>query len=146
MAPHEAYIAFLGQLSETLDQLTAVEKEKTDAVRRDDLTALNECMKREQAMSLTLRSMDQKRMKLLKELGMETVTLANFSASCPEGLRPEARAATEKLRNSYAIYRSAADLSRHTLERSLRQIDAYLSEKSGGEPPVEDRGVRDVRI
>ena len=146
MPSHKAYIAFLGQLSDTLDQLTAIEKEKTDVVRRDDLAALNECMKREQAMSLTLRSMDQKRMKLLKELGLETVTLADFAAHCPEELRPDARAATEKLRNSYAIYRSAAGLSRHTLERSLRQIDAYLAEKNGGEPPVEDRGVRDVRV
>lgn len=145
MSPHEAYIAFLGQLSDTLDQLTAVEKEKTDVVRRDDLEALNECMKREQAMSLTLRSMDQKRIKLLKELGMENVSLADFAAGCPEECRAEARAATEKLRSSYSIYRSTADLAQHTLERNLRQIDAFLAEQ-GEEPPMEDRGVRDVRI
>lgn len=145
MPPHEAYIAFLGQLSATLDALTAIEKEKTDAARRDDLNALNECMKREQAQSLTLRAMDQKRMKLLKELGLETVTLADFAAKCPEELRPEARAATEKLRGSYAIYRSTSDLARHTLERNLREIDMFLLEK-GGEPPELDNGVRDVRI
>ena len=145
MAPHEAYIAFLDQLAATLDELAAIEKEKTGVVSRDDLTALNECMKREQAMSLTLRSMDQKRMKLLKELGMETVKLADFAANCPEELRPEARAATEKLRRSYAIYRSAADLARNTLERNLRQIDAFLAEKNG-EPPATEGGVRDIRV
>ena len=144
MPSYEAYIAFLGQLSDTLDGLTAIEKEKTDAVRRDDLNALNECMKREQAQSLTLRSMDQKRIKLLKELGLENVALADFAARCPEELRMEARAAAEKLRGSYAIYRSTADLSRHTLERSLREIDAFLLEK--GEPPELDGGVRDVRV
>ena len=145
MPPYEAYIAFLGQLSDTLDTLTAIEKEKTDAVRRDDLNALNEYMKREQAMSLTLRSMDQRRMKLLKELGLEGATLADFAARCPEELRGEARAATEKLRGSYAIYRSAADLARHTLERNLRQIEAFLSEK-GEQPPEKDGGVRDIRL
>lgn len=144
MPSYEAYIAFLGQLSATLDELTAIEKEKTDAARRDDLNALNECMKREQAQSLTLRAMDQKRMKLLSELGLEDVTLADFAANCPEQLRGEARAAAEKLRGSYAVYRSAADLARHTLERNLRQIDAYLAEK--GEPPELGGGVRDVRI
>lgn len=145
MPSHEAYIAFLGQLSATLEELTAIEKEKTDAVRRDDLDALNECMKREQAQSLALRAMDQKRIKLLKELGLESVTLADFASRCPEELRPEARAATEKLRGSYAIYRSAAELAQHTLERNIRQIDAFLTAK-GEEPPAEDRGVRDVRI
>lgn len=145
MPPYEAYIAFLAQLSETLDELTGIEKEKTDAARRDDLTALNECMKREQAIGLTLRSMDQKRMKLLGELGLETAALSDFAAGCPQELRGEARAAAEKLRNSYAIYRSAADLARNTLERNLRQIDAFLAEK-GGEPPAADGGVRDIRV
>lgn len=144
MPPYEAYIAFLGQLSGTLDELTAIEKEKTGAVRRDDLPALNECMKQEQALSMTLRAMDQKRMKLLKELGLETAPLSDFAASCPAELRPEARAAAEKLRGSYAVYRSAADLARNTLERNLRQIDAFLSEK-GREPPAADGGVRDIR-
>lgn len=145
MSPHETYIAFLGQLSDTLDQLTAIEKEKTDAVRRDDLNALNDCMKREQATSLTLRAMDQKRMKLLKELGLERITLADFAANCPEELRSEARTATEKLRGSYAVYRSSADLARHTLERNLREIDAFLAE-NGREAPDLDGGVRDVRV
>lgn len=145
MPPHEAYIAFLGQLSDTLDQLTAIEKEKTDAVRRDDLNALNECMKREQAQSLTLRAMDQKRTKLLSELGLEKTTLADFAANCPPELRGKARAATEKLRGSYAVYRSTSDLARHTLERNLREIDAFLAEK-GEEAPGLNGGVRDVRI
>lgn len=145
MPSHKAYIAFLGQLSDTLEQLTAIEKEKTDAARRDDLAALNECMKREQAMSLTLRAMDQKRMKLLQELGLETTALADFASGCPEELRGEARAAAEKLRGSYAIYRSTADLARYTLERNLRQIDSFLAEK-GGEPPAADGGVRDIRV
>ena len=145
MPPYEAYIAFLDQLSATLDELTAIEKEKTGAARRDDLTALNECMKREQALGLTLRAMEQKRMKLLEELGLETVALSDFAASCPAELRGKARAAVEKLRNSYAIYRSAADLARNTLERNLRQIDAFLAEKNG-EPPMTEGGVRDIRV
>lgn len=145
MPPYEAYIAFLGQLSSTLDELTAIETEKTAVVRRDDLEALNACMKREQALALTIRAMDQKRMKLLAELGLESAALSDFAAKCPPGLRPQARAAAEKLRGSYAIYRSAAELARNTLERNLRQIDAFLAEK-GGDPSEPDGGVRDIRI
>ncbi|MBQ9412100.1 MAG: hypothetical protein IJU29_03260, partial [Oscillospiraceae bacterium] len=51
--------AFMDRLGAVLDDMTAIQREKADAVLRDDLLAVDGCMKREQAITLSLRSMDQ---------------------------------------------------------------------------------------
>ena len=64
------YLSQLDKLGETLEQLTEVEREKTAAVGRGDLDAVDACMKREQVFSLNLRGFDQKREKLLARMGL----------------------------------------------------------------------------
>ena len=139
----EQYFAFLRELGQVLKQLTALTKEKTEAVHRDDLAAVNDCMKREQVISLSLRSMDVKREKMLAELGMAGVPLSGLAEHCPAELRLEARQVEEELRNQLAIYRSAADVSRATLEISLHQIEKMMNEE--GERPVGGGTVADIR-
>ena len=142
-ASFEQYFAFLRELGQTLEQLTALTKEKTEAVRRDDLGAVNECMKREQALSLSVRSMDVKREKMLAELGMTGVPLSGLAAHCPAELRLEARQVEQELRNRLAIYRSAANVARATLEISLHQIEQMIDEE--GDRPVGGGAVADIR-
>ena len=139
----EQYFAFLRELGQVFEQLTALTKEKTAAVRRDDIGALNECMKREQAMSLSLRSMDAKREKMLAGLGMAGVPLSGRAEHCPAELRLEARQVEEELRNRLAVYRSAADVARATLEISLHQIEQMIDEE--GDRPVGGGTVADIR-
>ncbi len=124
---YREYFGFMEQLGQLLDRLTELEKEKTAAVRRDDLLGVDNCMKQEQALSLSLRAMDRKRDVLLGGMGLRNVTLANLPLHCPEGLRQEAKAAAEKLRSRYVLYRSAADVARTTLECNLHQIEKLLA-------------------
>lgn len=131
---YREYFVFMGQLGELLDQLTELEKEKTAAVRRDDLLTVENCMKREQAMSMSLRAMDRKRDTLLGGLGLQNVPLAELTQRCPERLRPEAKAASEKLRGQYMLYRSAADVARTTLECNLHQIERLLDDATSTLP------------
>lgn len=127
---YRAYFAFLEKLGAELDTLTNVERAKTAAVKRDDLMAVNECMRQEQAISLTLRSMDHQRSRMLTELGMADVPLSGLAARCPLEYRVEARAAADRLRAKYDIYRSAADVARTTLELNLHEIEKII-EKQG---------------
>ena len=48
-------LALLEQLSQVFDQLETLEREKAAAVGAQDLERLDQCMKQEQAVSLTLR-------------------------------------------------------------------------------------------
>ena len=128
---YREYFRFMEQLGSLLDELTELAREKTAAVRRDDLLAVDGCMKREQALSLSLRSMDKKRDKLLGELGLKNVTLSGLAQQCPPELRLEAKEASEKLRDRYALYRSAADVARTTLEFNLHQVEKILDDEAG---------------
>ena len=139
---YREYFGFMDSLGELLEQLTELEKEKAAAVRRDDLLAVDECMKKEQALSLTLRAMDKKRDALLAGMGLKNVRLSGFEQQCPEELRKEAHTVCERLRSRYLLYRSAADVARTTLECNLHQVERMLADES--ERPV-GGAIADIR-
>ena len=132
---------FLDKLCDTLEELTEIQKRKTAAVRMDDLMTVNECMKREQAIGLSLRTMDRKRAKLLSALGLEGLPVSAMADRCPAEKRMEAMEIAEDVRNCYAVYRSAAEVSRTTLEGNLHQIEKLLEnapEATGGSGSIAD--------
>ena len=133
----------LEKLGKTLEQLTEIAHDKTKAVMRDDLMAVNECMKKEQAISLGLRNTDIRRGKLSEQLGITGVPLSALPEHCPEELRLKARQVSEHVRDRYRIYRSAAEVSRTTLEVNLHQIEKVI-ESEGGELPTRG-GMADIR-
>ncbi len=140
---YREYFAFMGRLGELLDKLTELAKEKAAAVRRDDLLAVDNCMKQEQALSLNLRAMDKKRENLLAEMGLENVTLAELAGHCPEEIRKEARDAAEELRTRYMLYRSASDVARTTLECNLHQIERMMADAA--DAPMGGGTIADIR-
>lgn len=144
-ASFEQYFAFLQELGAVFEKLTALTKEKTEAVRQGDLGAVNDCMKREQAISLSLRSMDIKREKMLSELGLKGVPLSGLAEHCPAELRQEARQVEEQLRSKLAIYRSAAGVSRNMLEIGLHEIDKMIAGEGKDEGPADRGTVADIR-
>lgn len=131
MKRYEEYLALLTELTQTLSQLTQTAGQKAAAVRQDDLSALNEVIKREQALSLSLRGCEQKRQALLSSLGLEGIALTALADHYPPALRPAARAAAESLRQQFTIFRSAADTARNLLELNLHQIEQYLAQAEG---------------
>lgn len=144
-ASFQDYFKFLDQLGDVLDKLTAIAKEKTVAVKREDVVAVNECMKREQALSLSLRSMDIRREKMLQELGIGNIPLSQLVSHCPPALENEARQATERLQKRYDLFRSASTVARTTLEINLHQIEKILAQQHK-EPDPETRGtMADIR-
>ena len=140
---YREYFAFMEQLGKTLEQLTELAKEKTVAVRRDDLLAVDDCMKREQALGLSLRAMDKKRDKLLAAIGLENVTLSGLAQHCPEELQQEARTAAAQLRDRYDLYRSASDVARTTLECNLHQIERMMADEA--DAPFGSGTIADIR-
>ncbi len=130
----QEYFSLLDRLDDLLEELTQLSRDKIQAVKRDDLMKVDECMKKEQALSLTLRNLDRKREDLLARLGMSGVPLSGLAERCPEEDRLEARKAAERLRGQFDLYRSTADVARTTLECNLHQIEKYLKEEPGDAP------------
>lgn len=133
------YLTLLETLGGKLEELTDLERTKALAVGRSDLEELEECMKREQVMSLSLRGLDQKREKLLAALGLTGVPLRDLAERAPEGVRMEAKAAAEKLRQKYEVFQSASDVARNTLECNLHAIEKL---QKAHEVQPEERSLR----
>lgn len=129
-----AYLALLEELIACLGQLTDLAKQKSAAVRRDDLLALDGVLKQEQALSLSLRGHEQKRLKLLKQMNLEQVPLSELYEHYPAGLKNRAKQTAEDLRSSYSIYRCAAEVARNTLECNLHELDKIVTGMGGPQP------------
>jgi len=135
------YLKLLGSLSKTIGQLTEIEKQKTRAVSQGRLDEVESCMKREQAMSLSLRGYDQKREAMLERMGLKNVPLRQLEEHAPEGLELETKRAAEELRGQYAVFCSASKAARNTLECNLRAIERFQAAQGGGAPrPPEEGG------
>lgn len=133
-----SYLALLDGLSNDLEKLTALAREQSQAVRRDDLTALSDVMKREQVVALSLRGQEQKRQKLVTQLGLEGTLLAALPDRFPKELYPRAKDSADRLYRVYGVYRAAAEAARHTLEINLHEIEKVL--KANGVDPAQGTG------
>lgn len=131
MTSWQDYLNFMKKLSRTLEELAQVEREKNDAVSEGNLNRVEECMKREQAMSLTLRGYDQKREKMLSELGLRGVTLSQLEEHSPDELQLETKAVVEELRRQYKLFQAASQVARDTLEINLRGIEQIQNRQAG---------------
>ena len=134
-----AYFGILRDLGGVIDRLTPLALQKAEVVRASDLTALDEVMKQEQALSLNLRGLELKRQKLASQLGLDGMPLSALPEHCPPELTDEARKTAAALRKSYEIYRSYANMARSTLELNLHQIDKVL-ESAGVDPKLAAQG------
>ena len=138
MADWRDYLKLMESLTQTLEKLTAIEREKNAAASRGDLPGVEDCMKREQAMSLTLRGYDQKRDALLAGMGLTGMKLSQMEQSSPEELRLETKAVAERLRQQYELFRVASDVARDTLEVNLRAIEHMQAVQAGDTAEAEE--------
>ena len=131
------YLKLMDTLGNTLEQLTELERTKAAAVSRGDLPAVEELMKREQVFSLSLRGMDQKRDRMLRQMGLEGVHLRDLASRAPDEMYQEVKAAAEKLRRKYEAFQAASQVARDTLECNLRAIENI--QRAQDVPPEEGR-------
>ena len=131
-AQYEEYLSYLGELSDLLEKMTETVKTKGAAARTGDLVEVDKCMKQEQVYSMTLRSMDQKRDKLLKAMGLSGVSISGLADHYPQELRLKASQAVELAQRRYQVYVSASDSARTTMECALKDIERMFP--SGTKP------------
>lgn len=136
---HQSYLDLLAELSGSLDRLSQLARDKAAAIQADDLIALDEVLKQEQALSLSLRGLEIKRGRLSVQLGLDNVPLDQLAQRCPPHLQEQAKGTVSTLRSSYSVYRSYADLARSALELNLHQIDKFLLD-AGVDPKLAAEG------
>ena len=138
MAGWQDYLKLMRDLTKTLETLTQVERDKNDAASQGDLIGVEECMKREQVLSLSLRGCDQRRDKLLAELGLRGITLSQLEARSPDEFQLETKAVVEELRRQYKLFQAASQVARDTLEINLRGIERLQAQRIGDTAEAEE--------
>ena len=133
-APFSDYLKLLREVGTLLEQLAVLAQQKADAVRQDDLLALDEVLK-----GLNLRGLELRRAKLVGQLGLEGTTLSALPAKCPPELAAETDQVVSDVQMSYRAYRSSANMVRTTLELNLHQIEKLVA-AAGGDPKDLDAG------
>ena len=128
------YRTFLSELHQALDTLSALEQRKISAVQAGNLEELEQCMKQEQAAALDLRGREQRRTALLKELGLEQVSLRDLPGHCPPQLRGQATELTQQVLRSYQVLSSAQTAARTLMESNLRRIQTELEQRETAHP------------
>jgi hypothetical protein len=129
MDAYATYLDLLRQLTYALEQLSGLAQKKIDATRKDDLNALDLVLKQEQAISLSMRSLERKRQRTLEQLHLEDVPLSRLAAQYPQEMRMEAKNTVEDLRRQYQIYRSVSHAARDVLESNLHEIAKVLKDE-----------------
>ncbi len=143
--PHAEYLELLRGLNGILGQLVDIAHEKIDSTRQGDLEALDRCMKQEQVFTLTLKTIEKKRIALLSQLGMGDVPLARLHEHYPQELRLQAKECAESLRDSYKTYESASGAARTVMERALRDIEKMFPEDQAPPPGSPSSMGTDIR-
>lgn len=130
----EKYFEFLAELCRILDEITALEQQKIQAIQNNDLALLHEYMKQEQAVALQLRGQEQKRTALLRQLGLENTSLRQLSDLCPPPLQNRAREVVQQVQDSYQVLSSAQSASRTLMESKLRAIQGEMERREEVRP------------
>ena len=114
-------------MSKELEHLTDLATQKAKAVRNNDLIALDQILKQEQAIALTFRGLEQRQTSLLNETGLAEYPLSNVAENFPPKKRLEAKQVVERLQTKFQVYKSCAEVARNTLECNLHEIEKILS-------------------
>lgn len=123
------YLTFLQELCGDLDGLTEVEQRKITAIQAGDLETLEACMKQEQAAALSLRGLEQHRQKMLRELGLERISLRDLPRHCLPEDKTRAAEISQQVLRSYQVLSSAQHAARTLMESNLRHIQKELDRR-----------------
>lgn len=115
------------EMIEFFEQFQALEKAKLEAVSRNDILYLEECMKKEQAEILVLRGLERKQIEVQKELGFENATFREIIDLVPVEQKAELEAMYKQLSNSIDIFKSTTEGIKKSIELNLYAIENALN-------------------
>lgn len=143
------YTSFISLIKEFLDlfqSFTVVEQQKLDAAVANDLSLLEDCMKKEQAFVLRLKGLEQQRDTLQAKMDMKDLSFREILSEVPpeteRELSPLFQELSEKVRTFQSIHASAQDAIRvnlHKIQSILNhgQPESAVYSSSGSNRPEE---------
>ncbi len=128
-AQYSDYIQLLLNLQKDIVSLVEILQRKIDATQAFDLDTINECIRKEQALSLSLRGLEQRRVSLLSELGYKDATMRQMPQLCPPQHKAETARVVEVVMKDYEVLASLQQRAKLMLERHLHEVEGALEQK-----------------
>lgn len=133
MEQKEALLKNLTDTTALLGDISRVEEEKFQAAAKNHIVVIEESIKKEQALLLHSKGLEQKRIQLLKQMGAENLTLRQFIETLSAEERPPFQEAFDALTAAIASYQKIHHRSKTIIEANLHRINKEL-ERLSGEP------------
>ena len=109
-----------------------LEQSKLDAVSQNQITQLEEIIKKEQAEIMALRGLDQKREKLQAELGFKDLTFQEILKQLPEEQQMETKRLFDELASRVKSFQTITESSKTMMEVNLHAINQMIARQTGG--------------
>ena len=110
-----------------------VEQEKLDAVQKNRVTFVEDCMKKEQAMVLKLRGFDKNREEIQADLGFTGLSLQRIIELCDEDKKSQLLPLANQLKTQVSLFRSISESANTAIEVNLHTIDKMIQYSKTGE-------------
>lgn len=114
-----------------VQDLIAVEQKKFDAATHNNILIIEECIKKEQALLLRSKGLEQKREQLLKAMGAEKMTLRQLMNSVSSMEKSKLAPICHELDANLAEYKQIYDKTKTAIEANLHRIDTELESMTG---------------
>lgn len=140
MADLTSLSKIISDLTVFMSDLSVLEQEKLDSVRKKDLKALDDCMKRQQAQVLRLRGLDRTREKIAIDLGLAGLSLDDILLKYPDDIELHQKAVV--LQNEKKNFHSINNCTKKAIEVNLHMIKKQAQEQGLSEnTPLKDGSI-----
>lgn len=126
------FTELLHHLLELFDRLIPLEQSKLEAVSQNRVSRLEEIIKREQADILSMRGLDQKRVRIQEKLGWKDLTFREILEQLPPDQRPQIQILFDELSSRVRTFQSVTDSSRSIMEVNLHNIEKLIAAQTPG--------------
>lgn len=113
----------LENLAKTLEGALPLEEEKLRAIQENRLTAVEDCMSREQALTMQLRGLDRRREEILAREGLKGASLRSIVAGLPADRQEEASRLAGRLEKAVHSFQLINDEAMKLVQLHLHKIE-----------------------
>ncbi len=131
MSYMEDFQKVLTEINLFVQDLTAVEQEKFEAATANNILIIEDCIKKEQALLLRSRGLEQKREHLLKAMGAEKMTLRQLMDSVSSMEKSQLAPLCHALDESLAKYQEVYHNAKLSIEANLHRVNTALESMTG---------------
>ena len=126
------FISLIKELIELFDALIAVEQKKLDSVVNNNISVVEECMKKEQAFVLRLRGLEQQRESIQTAMGMQGMAFREILTKVPQEILDELAPLFQELSEKVRAFQSVNDNAKDAIQVNLYQIQSVLDPSFDG--------------